>query len=260
MTALRRYNRIGRFYDLVSLERLLSGDVPDWRDLAHRNITELDRAGIDLRLDTTARRVDPAGRRVTATDRAGQERDYRYYELVVATDATVVEVRHDTELAASAGLRLGAGGAIAVDEYMRTGVPHAWAAGDCVTTGHQMLGQAYLPLGTTAHKQGRTAGQNAVGGHRAYPGSLCTQVVKVFDLVVGRTGLRAADAAAAGYQPHTAATAPDRNAYYPARSRSPSASPATWPPGGCSASNSPGTSAARSPPASTPLPPSSTPG
>ena len=33
-----------------------------------------------------------------------------------------------------------------------------------VVTHHRLLGATYLPLGTTAHKQGRVAGENAVGG------------------------------------------------------------------------------------------------
>ena len=52
------------------------------------------------------------------------------------------------------------------------------------------LGATYLPLGTTAHKQGRVAGENAIGGRARFAGSLGTQVVKVFDLVAARTGLR----------------------------------------------------------------------
>ena len=55
-------------------------------------------------------------------------------------------------------------GAVVVDETMATGLPHVWAAGDCVVTHHRLLGVTYLPLGTTAHKQGRVAGENALGG------------------------------------------------------------------------------------------------
>ena len=65
-----------------------------------------------------------------------------------------------------------------VDRGMRTGLPGVFAAGDCVITHHRLLGQTYLPLGTTAHKQGRVAGENAVGGNREFAGSLGTQVVK----------------------------------------------------------------------------------
>ena len=41
---------------------------------------------------------------------------------------------------------------------MRTNLPDVYAAGDCVVTHHRLLGETYLPLGTTAHKQGRVAG------------------------------------------------------------------------------------------------------
>ena len=75
----------------------------------------------------------------------------------------VVGVRPDTELAASAGAKLGLRSAIEVDPSMRTNLPDVFAAGDCVVTHHRLLGQAYLPLGTTAHKQGRVAGENASG-------------------------------------------------------------------------------------------------
>ncbi|MCD2191743.1 FAD-dependent oxidoreductase, partial [Actinomycetospora soli] len=107
-------------------------------------------------------------------------------------------------------------GALVVDEQMRTNLPHVFAAGDCVITHHRQLGITYLPLGTTAHKQGRVAGENALGGTRRFAGSLGTQVVKVFDLVAARTGLREHEAVAAGHRPATTlATPDDHKAYYP---------------------------------------------
>jgi NADPH-dependent 2,4-dienoyl-CoA reductase/sulfur reductase-like enzyme len=128
----------------------------------------------------------------------------------------VVGVRPDTELAASAAAELGAKGAIAVDRQMRTNLPDVFAAGDCVITHHRLLGEAYLPLGTTAHKQGRIAGENALGGTREFAGSVGTQVVKVFDLAAARTGLRDHEAAAGGFDPVTVGSvADDHKAYYP---------------------------------------------
>jgi NADPH-dependent 2,4-dienoyl-CoA reductase/sulfur reductase-like enzyme len=62
-----------------------------------------------------------------------------------------------------------------------------------VETWHRLLkGSTFLPLGTTSHKQGRVAGENSVGGNARFAGSLGTQVVKVFDLAIARTGLRVA--------------------------------------------------------------------
>jgi NADPH-dependent 2,4-dienoyl-CoA reductase/sulfur reductase-like enzyme len=132
----------------------------------------------------------------------------------------VVGVRPDSVLAASAGAALGARGAIAVDRRMRTNLPDVFAAGDCVVTWHRLLEETYLPLGTTAHKQGRVAGENALGGNRPFAGSLGTQVVKIFDQAAARTGLRDPEAAAAGYDPVTVQSeADDHKAYYPGSHR-----------------------------------------
>ena len=132
----------------------------------------------------------------------------------------VVGVRPETTLAAEAGATLGVKSAIAVDPGMRTNLPDVFAAGDCVITHHRLLGQTYLPLGTTAHKQGRVAGENALGGNRQFAGSLGTQVVKIFDQAAARTGLRDHEAAAAGFDPVTVGSeADDHKAYYPGSHR-----------------------------------------
>ena len=100
---------------------------------------------------------------------------------------------------------------------MRTNLPDILAAGDCVETWHRLLeAPTYLPLGTTAHKQGRIAGETAVGGDRTFAGSLGTQVVKVFELAVARTGLRDPDARQAGFDAVTVGSVQfDHKAYCP---------------------------------------------
>jgi NADPH-dependent 2,4-dienoyl-CoA reductase/sulfur reductase-like enzyme len=99
---------------------------------------------------------------------------------------------------------------------MRTNLPDVLAAGDCVETWHRLLGRpAYLPLGTTAHKQGRVAGETAVGGDREFVGSLGTSSSRPSSWPA-LTGLRDQDAAAAGFDPVTvASTQFDHKAYYP---------------------------------------------
>ena len=89
-----------------------------------------------------------------------------------------------------------------VDRQLRTGIDQIWAAGDGVETYHRLLQRnVYQPLGTNAHKQGRIAGENALGGSRQYAGTLGSQVVKVFDQVVARTGLRSQEAVDEGWEP-----------------------------------------------------------
>ena len=64
---------------------------PHWRNLAHRTIADLEAAGMTLRLDTTARRIDVAGRKllVTGTD-GGRGRCSAYDQLVIGTGAVPV--------------------------------------------------------------------------------------------------------------------------------------------------------------------------
>ncbi|WP_217182432.1 FAD-dependent oxidoreductase [Streptomyces sp. AC495_CC817] len=177
---------------------------------------ELLAHGVDVLTGTTVKAVSREADdrlRVEATGSDG-ESVTRLVDLVLV----VVGVRPDTALAAEAGAELGVRSAIAVDERMRTSLPGVYAAGDCVVTHHRLLGTTWLPLGTTAHKQGRVAGENALGGDRRFAGSLGTQVVKVFDLVAARTGLREHEAVAAGrgWTPVTSSSAPDdHKAYYP---------------------------------------------
>jgi NADPH-dependent 2,4-dienoyl-CoA reductase/sulfur reductase-like enzyme len=347
-------------FSICGIPYYVSGEVPHWRNLAHRTIADLEAAGMMLRLDTTAQRIDAAGRKLLVTGAGGEEL-LAYDKLVIGTGAVpvrppvaglagpgalgvgdgvhllhsmgdtfalmrtleqaapgsavitgagyiglemadalitrglavtqmeqlpevlptvdpelgalvhaglaargvevltgtavraistappggpgrlrveavtaagepvtrladlvlvVVGVRPDTALAVSAGASLGARGAITVDRRMRTGLPEVYAAGDCVITHHRLLGQTYLPLGTTAHKQGRVAGENAAGGNREFAGSLGTQVVKIFDQAAARTGLRDHEAKSAGFDPVTVASeADDHKAYYPGSHR-----------------------------------------
>ncbi len=348
-------------FSICGIPYYLSGEVTHWRNLAHRTIGDLEAAGLRLRLDTTARRIDVAGRKLLVTSAGGGEELLGYDKLVVGTGAVpvrppirglagpgalgpgdgehllhsmgatfavmrtreqaapasvvivgagyiglemadaltvrglavtqmeqlpevlptvdeelgalvhaeltargvevltgttvqavtraqagqpgrlhvqataadgtavtrtadmvlvVVGVRPDTPLAAEAGAALGVKGAIAVDRQMRTSLPDVLAAGDCVITHHRLLGETYLPLGTTAHKQGRVAGENAAGGNREFVGSLGTQVVKIFDQTAARTGLRDHEAAPAGLDPVTVGSeADDHKAYYPGSHR-----------------------------------------
>ena len=344
-------------FSICGIPYYVSGEVTHWHNLAHRTVADLEAAGMGLRLDTTARRIDVAGRKLLITSPSGAEEVLGYDKLIVGTGAVpvqppigglagpdalgpadgvhllhsmgdtfavirtlenaapasavivgggyiglemadaltvrglavtqmeqlpevlptvdpqlgvhvhaelaahgvgvvagttvrrisraisgragrlevlatgadgtpvtqaadmvlvVVGVRPEATLAAEAGATLGFKGAIAVDEGMRTNLPDVFAAGDCVVTHHRLLGQTYLPLGTTAHKQGRVAGENALGGSRRFAGSLGTQVVKIFDQAAARTGLRDHEATAAGFDPVTAGSeADDHKAYYP---------------------------------------------
>jgi len=128
-----------------------------------------------------------------------------------------VGARPETSLAGAAGIATGIKGAIKVDRRMRTNLPDIYAAGDCVETWHKILQKyTYLPLGSTAHKQGRVAGENMAGGDGEFQGTLGTQAVKIFNLVAAGTGLRDTIAREYGFDPLTVEIETwDHKVYYP---------------------------------------------
>jgi NADPH-dependent 2,4-dienoyl-CoA reductase/sulfur reductase-like enzyme len=218
---------VARGLHVIQVERLpevLPTLDPDLGALVH---AELERHGVDVVTDTAITAVqkvpEDAPQRIEVTG-AGPDGTTRLWQVDLLL--VVVGVQPDTELLTTAGAATADRGAVAVDQSMATGLPQVWAAGDCVVTHHRMLATTYLPLGTTAHKQGRVAGQNAVATltahtHRptapaVFAGSLGTQVVKIFDLVAARTGLKDREAAAVGHHPLTTpSTVDDHKAYYP---------------------------------------------
>lgn len=134
---------------------------------------ELQNHGVAVSTNVEAQRIVQVGDHLHISGSAGFEQDC---ELVLIA----VGVKPDTALGIEAGLQTGEKGALLTNRKMESGVPDIYVAGDCAETWHRLLKRhTYLPLGTTAHKQGRTAGENAIGGQREFAGSLGTQVVKI---------------------------------------------------------------------------------
>ncbi len=126
-------------------------------------------------------------------------------------------VKPNSELAEEAGLSLGVKGAISVTDYMETSDPSIWACGDCAEARHVITGKpVYIPLGTTANKQGKIAGDNLAGNREAFAGVLGSMVTKVFDQYIALTGLTLSEAKDAGYDTETVCiTKGDKASYYP---------------------------------------------
>jgi len=67
---------------------------------------------------------------------------------------------------------------------------------------HLVTGRpAYIPLGTTANKQGRVAGANAAGVRERFAGVVGTCVLRVFGFGMGMTGLSEEQARREGFSP-----------------------------------------------------------
>lgn len=179
-------------------------------DLGRLVDEEFRRNGVEVVNETEVRSIKAEGSQLRLMAASGFEKTA---DLVLVA----VGVKPTTNLAASAGIAVGKRGAICVDRHMGTDIGNIYAAGDCAETWHRLLNRyTYLPLGTTSHKQGRVAGENAVGGNREFQGSVGTQVVKVFNLAIARTGLREEEAREAGFDPFTReVTVWDHKDYYP---------------------------------------------
>ena len=128
-----------------------------------------------------------------------------------------IGVRPATKLAVEAGLTLGVTRAIAVNEQMQSSDPDIYAVGDCAEKRNMITGKpAYVPLGSTANKEGRVAA-NAICGHTdSFPGILGSAICKVFDFTVARTGLSEKEALDNGYDVVTClAPSPDKPHFMP---------------------------------------------
>ncbi len=179
------------------------------QDMSELVLGEVERQGARVLLNDGLLRCEGKGR--------VQKVVTQHSEIPADVVLVAVGVRPNTTLARQAGLEMGAQGAIAVDEHMRTNLEGVYAAGDCVETTHQVSGQkVYIPLGSTANKQGRTAGANIAGLSCTFEGVVGTALAKIFDLQVARTGLSEQEATKAGFAVHSRKiTTKDRAHYYP---------------------------------------------
>jgi mercuric reductase len=149
--------------------------------------------GIQVLTGATARSIRREGDGIAArVDVAGATRELRFERVLVATgrrpntDAIAIE---------RAGVELGAQGQVAVDEHLRTNVPHIFAAGDVV--GRERHSQMATPVGS---QDGGIVAHNAFAGealrtvnHRVIPRAV------FIDPPLAVVGLTEAEAVAAGH-------------------------------------------------------------
>jgi NADPH-dependent 2,4-dienoyl-CoA reductase/sulfur reductase-like enzyme len=127
-------------------------------------------------------------------------------------------IRPNTEFLNDTGLKMNDRGAVVVNEKSETNIPGVYSAGDCATVKHLILNQdVYMPLGTTSNKQGRVAGLQAVGiDTEQFKGIVGSQLIKVFDLELGKTGLSESEAERSGIKAESSVVqGKSRAGYYP---------------------------------------------
>ncbi|MBF2563058.1 FAD-dependent oxidoreductase [Listeria seeligeri] len=156
------------------------------KDMAFRVQKVLEREEIQIALNTTIEKVNFATKEnqiVSVVDNHHEERE---------TDMVILAagVEPNTNLIEGTGIKLGHSNAISVDEHMQTNIPHISAVGDIAESYSLITGKPlYRPLGSTANKMGRIAGDTLTGGSLKHRGILGTGIVRVFDTAVAYTGL-----------------------------------------------------------------------
>ncbi|MBC1730898.1 FAD-dependent oxidoreductase [Listeria seeligeri] len=156
------------------------------KDMAFRVQKVLEREEIQIALNTTIEKVKFATKEnqiVSVVDNHHEERE---------TDMVILAagVEPNTNLIEGTGIKLGHSNAISVDEHMQTNIPHISAVGDIAESYSLITGKPlYRPLGSTANKMGRIAGDTLTGGSLKHRGILGTGIVRVFDTAVAYTGL-----------------------------------------------------------------------
>lgn len=108
----------------------------------------------------------------------------------------------NSELAIDAGIKIGDTGAIWVNKLMRTSVEDIYACGDCAEKTHMVSGKkVWIPLGSTANKEGRVAAINAAGGYSEFEGVLGSTVTRCLSTTIAMTGLTENEAKKVGFSP-----------------------------------------------------------
>ena len=144
--------------------------------------------------------------------KTGTGKEFETDFVVICTGATP-----NVEIAKDAGIDLGVTGAIKVNAKMETSIKDIYACGDCVEE-HLVVSDTkiWLPLGSNANKEGRTAAINACGGDDKFYGVLGSSVTRCLDLTMSMTGLTEKKAQALGYKPvSVTVTKNDKVGYMP---------------------------------------------
>jgi NADPH-dependent 2,4-dienoyl-CoA reductase/sulfur reductase-like enzyme/rhodanese-related sulfurtransferase len=162
------------------------------------------------------------GERVIAIEGSEKVGAVRTDHQLIPADLVVIAVgtRPNTQLAREAGLLCNHG--IVVNEYGQTSDPVIYAGGDCAENRyvHPVMGRTvYVPLGSTANKNGRVIANHIAGLSVPFSGITCTAVVRVFDHTVGRTGLTETQARTLGLSVETATWAGPDMPHYMAEAR-----------------------------------------
>lgn len=133
------------------------------------------------------------------------------------TDFVVIAagVVPNSELADKIGLKKGIKNTIWVNSHFQTSYPGIYAVGDCIEKTNIVSHKpSWVPLGSTANKEGRCAAVNISGENCNFDGVLGSAVTKYFGFTMSLTGLTEKEAKGLGYEVETATVTQKAKAGY----------------------------------------------
>lgn len=175
-------------------------------DFCSQGEEELKKQGIKIALATRVNAIEDKDKTKLVELSTGDN---------LKADAIIVStgIVPNTHLAKKAGLKIGEGEGIWVDQYMMTSDPNIFAVGDCAEKFSFFTGKSVpLRLASIAATEARIVGVNVFGLKRKNEGTIGVFSTLVGDLVFGAAGLTEWAAKKAGFDVIIGdATAPDRH-------------------------------------------------
>ena len=126
-------------------------------------------------------------------------------------------VRPNTDFLEGSGIELGINKSIKVNSILRTSSFGVYAVGDCTDDFNLVTNRyTWVPMGSTANKEGRCAAINIAGGDCKFDGIMNSTITKYFTLTISIIGISYKEAQKLGFHPEYAlVTKKDKAGYMP---------------------------------------------
>lgn len=163
------------------------------KELAQQVHDEAKKQGIEVLLNTSVEAFEGN----THVERVVTDKGTFATDLVIVA----VGIQPNTKFLKDTGIARAKNGAVIVNGQLETSIENIYAAGDCAMHFNIVKERLdYVPLGTTASKQGRIAGLNMSGKFTSFRGIIGTSIMKFFDLTVASTGINEDTAKQLGFE------------------------------------------------------------
>ncbi|MBN2876486.1 MAG: FAD-dependent oxidoreductase [Bacilli bacterium] len=178
-------------------------------DIARQVEVELETVGVEVHTRERLESYQQDGDRILVNTNEST------YPVDLVIEA--IGIQPNTTFLKELNMKMLPNGAIMVNEYLETSIPHIYAAGDCVAYRSRFFGEhVYLPLATHAVSAGKIIAQNIIGKLQSFNNVIGSTIIKVGKLSIAKTGLTLEEAQArklnVGFVDVTAETIPH---YYP---------------------------------------------